>query len=116
MAKHADDFDVRTEDMLLEALDAAWERKRSSSTCGDCEHCITAPAVAMASHVKYMIWLVRTMYEKREDVVRTDESLEYEISRCCENARLLCSWCEEYEEFVDAEGMLSHSCEGFLPC
>ena len=100
-------------DRYMDAMDATWERERSSSTCGECEHCLVAPEAQMQAHVKYMVDYIHKMYQKRDDVIRTDESLEYEVSRNCSNARLLCAWCDEYNEFVDAESTMSQDCPAF---
>lgn len=112
-----DRFSADLEDLRLEAQDAAWEAARQDATCEDCEYCHIAPEKNMHWLTTYVVNTVRALYDKKDSVLRTDESLEYDFARACENARKACAWCsnENIQDFVNAETP-ARECDEFLPC
>lgn len=98
-------------DRLETKRERDWLRRRSQSTCADCEHCHMAYERDMQPHIKYMVDFVRKHYKALEG--EDEERLEYSISRNCENARLLCAWCDQAEQFINAEDAVG-DCEVFV--
>ena len=103
------------EERIAERKYEAQMRDYEDAMCMDCDNCTMPTRGDMQPHVKYVIDAVRKFYVLRPDVQRTEASVEYDIARCCENARLLMAWCSDYKEFVDAE-MPARECERFIRC
>lgn len=107
---------ARAWDAYEAAQEAMYQRAKQSSTCADCDHCHIAPESQMEYLVRYMTNHVKHLYVKAPGVTRTDESLEYDISRACTNAVRLCAWCDENCEFIDADDDFSQECDEFIQC
>lgn len=118
MAVDASERTLREHDFdcdRVSAMQARAEARHREATCEDCAHCQVPPARTMEPLVRYVTRTVATLYDKKEDVLRSDESLEYDFSRACANARLDCCYClaDEVMDFVSAEDSAA-DCESFL--
>ena len=87
---------------------------REGATCDGCCHCHVADTSMMKSHVTFMLNNMK-LWQPKEYVQRSTESLLEEIAWFCEDARKCCAWCKYHDEFVNAEDGIE-DCEGFERC